>query len=261
MESEKNKIQPIAIFGAPRSGTTWLGQLFNSSPNTLYRYQPLFSYEFKDYLNEFSKSNDINNFHYELTEASSEFVLTNIQFPKDKVTHLVWKEVRYHHITENLLKNSDIKVVYIKRTPIEVLNSWYQAPKEFNKEWDIQSEWRYAPSKNLNKAEEFNGFEKWLEVNKIHHNNKLNFPNKVHIVDYSYLKSDTVNCIKDIFDFCNLPYSKQTESFIIDSTNRHDNDSYSVYKSRNLDIKLPTNIINEIKNCKRAKAYFDNIHI
>ena len=52
----------IAIFGAPRSGTTWLGQLFNSSPNTLYRYQPLFSYEFKDYLSESNTKQNIKQF-------------------------------------------------------------------------------------------------------------------------------------------------------------------------------------------------------
>lgn len=245
----------IAIFGAPRSGTTWLGQIFNSSSNTVYRYQPLFSYEFKDYISEQSESNHIEHFHSKLMNASSEFVLTNISFPKSEITHLVWKEVRYHHIANNLLNNSDVKIVYIKRNPIEVLNSWYQAPKEFDNSWDIQSEWRYAPSKNLNKVEEFNGFEKWLDVNEIHHKNKEEFKDRVLIVDYAELKSDTVNCVKDIFKFCDIPYTNQTNDFIIDSTTKHSTDSYSVYKNRKLDIKLPTNIINEIKNCKRVNKY------
>src|SRR5690606_40577357 len=39
--------QVIAIHGAPRSGTSWLGQVFNSHPQVQYRYQPLFSYAFK----------------------------------------------------------------------------------------------------------------------------------------------------------------------------------------------------------------------
>ena len=34
----------VAIFGVPRSGTSWLGQIFNSSPMVAYRFQPLFSY-------------------------------------------------------------------------------------------------------------------------------------------------------------------------------------------------------------------------
>lgn len=31
---------PIVILGMPRSGTTWIGKLFDSHPNTLYRHEP-----------------------------------------------------------------------------------------------------------------------------------------------------------------------------------------------------------------------------
>lgn len=31
---------PILLFGMPRSGTTWLGKIFDSHPNTLYRHEP-----------------------------------------------------------------------------------------------------------------------------------------------------------------------------------------------------------------------------
>ena len=30
----------ILIFGQPRSGTTWIGKLFDSHPDTLYRHEP-----------------------------------------------------------------------------------------------------------------------------------------------------------------------------------------------------------------------------
>src|SRR6185312_4530492 len=30
----------ILIFGLPRSGTTWIGKLFDSHPDTLYRHEP-----------------------------------------------------------------------------------------------------------------------------------------------------------------------------------------------------------------------------
>ena len=32
--------QPILLFGMPRSGTTWLGKIFDSHPDTLYRHEP-----------------------------------------------------------------------------------------------------------------------------------------------------------------------------------------------------------------------------
>jgi hypothetical protein len=31
---------PILLFGLPRSGTTWVGKVFDSHPNTLYRHEP-----------------------------------------------------------------------------------------------------------------------------------------------------------------------------------------------------------------------------
>ena len=32
--------QPIFLFGMPRSGTTWIGKIFDSHPRTLYRHEP-----------------------------------------------------------------------------------------------------------------------------------------------------------------------------------------------------------------------------
>ena len=33
-------VRPILLFGMPRSGTTWLGKVFDSHPETLYRHEP-----------------------------------------------------------------------------------------------------------------------------------------------------------------------------------------------------------------------------
>lgn len=33
-------IRPVLLFGMPRSGTTWLGKVFDSHPETLYRHEP-----------------------------------------------------------------------------------------------------------------------------------------------------------------------------------------------------------------------------
>ena len=41
----------IGLHGVPRSGTSWLGNIFNSSPDLTYKHQPLYSYAFKNYLN------------------------------------------------------------------------------------------------------------------------------------------------------------------------------------------------------------------
>lgn len=244
-------MKPIAIFGAPRSGTTWLGQLFNSSPNCLYRYQPLFSYEFKNYLTTNSSPADIENFYKKLRNAKSEFVLTEHSFEKTDITHLVWKEVRYHHITDRLLKSSNLKIIYIERDVLSVINSWYNAPKEFNqKEWNILDEWRDAPSKNQNRPEEFNGYNKWLEVREIHRRNKKKYSDQVKIIDYNTLRDDTVKTMKDIFIFCGLNWSDQVDEFINLTKTKHVNDKYSVFKSKKSPINLPQEIIDQLNECR-----------
>ena len=65
----------VAIFGVPRSGTSWLGQIFNGHPDVCMRNQPLFSYEHKGRLNETSSEFDINCFFEEIYNSQDNFVL------------------------------------------------------------------------------------------------------------------------------------------------------------------------------------------
>src|SRR5436305_252996 len=99
----------VAIHGAPRSGTSWLGQLFNSSENVAYRYQPLFSYAFKQRLTSTSTRREIELFFDDLLFTEDDFVLQrgaaslagySLEFEKAEITHLVYKEVRYHCVLE-----------------------------------------------------------------------------------------------------------------------------------------------------------------
>lgn len=255
-----NRYKKIALFGVPRSGTSWLGQIINSSPKVIYRYQPIFSFEFKDRLNQASTKADIKKFHEDLLSAGSDFVLqtTTINgqagpaFNKNDADTLVWKEVRYHNIIENLLrKDLELKVVGIVRNPKSVLNSWYHAPKEFSQEWDILDEWEFASNKNKNKPEEFNGYEKWKEVANLYTRLRQEYPDRFYLLEYSSLLNDTVGEVKRLFDFCGIEYEKQTEDFISESQNTDASaDAYSVYRKNQTDDKwkkgLPTSIAQAI---------------
>jgi hypothetical protein len=65
----------VGIHGAPRSGTSWLGQLFNSSEHVAYRYQPFFSYAFKERLSVRSGALEIQRFFDDLRNTEDDFVL------------------------------------------------------------------------------------------------------------------------------------------------------------------------------------------
>ena len=141
----------VSIHGVPRSGTSWLGQLFNSSEHVAYRYQPLFSYAFHGAIDGNSDRGAIDSFIGALIETDDDFVLQRgkaslgytLEFPKQEVSHLVYKEVRHHEILANLLAVCPHAMgIGIIRNPCAVINSWSRAPREFDSAWDLRQEWR-----------------------------------------------------------------------------------------------------------------------
>lgn len=238
----------IAIHSVPRSASSWLGQILNSSPLLLYRYQPLFSYEFKDYLNENSTLEEIEKFFKAISESENPFLLQTEQvkqgkypdFKKNKklCKFAAYKEVRYHHILKNLLnKDPEIKVIGLIRNPLAVINSWLKAPKEFRPEqgWKELEEWRYAPKKNQGKPEEFNGYEKWKEVARLFREFNQNYPNQFYLIKYHSLIADTLKEVEKIFDFCQIPLEQPTIDFIQASCQNYQTDPYSVFRYRPID--------------------------
>jgi hypothetical protein len=233
-----NNLTPVAIFAVPRSGTSWLGQIFNSSPNVAFRFQPLFSYAFKNRLNEKSTQAEIKSFYEELLKTNDNFVLqrTNVtgreeyDFSKTEISHLVWKEVRYLHIIRNLLNASNTKVIGLVRHPCGVINSWINAPKEFDKSWNILEEWKDAPKKNLQKVEEFNGYAKWKTVAFNFIALEKEFPERFRLLKYEDLNNNTVPVMESLFDFCDLPIKSQTLDFIRETKTLESTDAYGVFR-------------------------------
>lgn len=256
----------IAIHGVPRSGTTWLGELFNSSKNTLYKYQPLFSYIFKDFLTQSSTKEDMDQFFSSLATSSDDFLDQRKErlngnlpiFEKSEFTHLVYKEVRYHNILYNLLRKcDDINLMLIIRSPLSVISSWINAPKEFRADlgWIPIEEWRYALKKNLNKPEEYNGYERWKEATRYFINLSNNFPDKAIIVEYRSLLESTEKEVRRLFKFCNLKYGDQTIKFVHDSKSFNNSNKYSVFRKKqndekwrdDLDSRISAEIIDDLK--------------
>jgi len=250
----------IAIHSAPRSGSSWLGQILNSSANVCFRFQPLFSYAFKDYLNDKSSREDVLGFFENIAKSSDDFLLqkdkiANGEYPLFKkdvnLTHIIYKEVRYHNILENLLaQDKESKVIGLIRTPYAVIDSFLRSPKEFRKDlgWKVEEEWRYALKKNLNKSEEFFGYEKWKEVYFIFKELKREYKDRFLLVSYDDLIEDTVNQVKKIFKFCDMEINEQTYSFIQRSNVSGKKTVYSVYRDKKDDISWVNTLDKAIKS-------------
>lgn len=263
---EKAEKIRIAIHSVPRSGSTWLGNIFNSHPNVNFNYQPLFSYAFRNFLSETSSQKEIIEFFNKIATSNDDFIKQKVGIEKGIIpnfkkaeyyTHICYKEVRFHYLLENMLKeDKDLKVIGLVRNPFSTILSWLEAPKEFRNDlnWRIEDEWQYAPNKNLGKLEEFNGFEKWKEVTNLFLELKIKYTNNFLLVKYDKLILDTTKSIEKIFSFCNLEVDSQTENFINPKIKIEHNDAYSVFKRKKNDFgwknKLPKIIEEKIKNDK-----------
>lgn len=250
----------IGIHGAPRSGTTWLANIFNSSEYVAYRQQPLFSYEFKGFLDENSSSEKIESFFTGIYESTDDY-LNQVQETKDgKVpefskldsTHLVYKEVRYHYTLDNLLQNSDMQLLGIIRNPLSVLSSFFQAPAEFKEGWKMEEEWLRAEKKNMALPENYFGYLKWKELTEMFHNLHQKYGDRVTLITYNDLLTKTLPLVENLFKIYGLELTQQTIDFINKSKTSDDLSTYSVFRNKQRDDKwkevIPEKIISSIYN-------------
>jgi hypothetical protein len=234
-------MQRIAIHSVPRSGSTWLGELFNSSYVSKYCYQPIFSYALKDFLGEDSTEERIDAFFRLCAETKDDFICQTAKrqegilpaFEKrGDPSHIVYKEVRYINVLDNLLRRGrNVRLVCLIRNPLAVLSSWFAAPKEFHPSWDRATEWFLASSKNRNRSEEFYGFKRWVDASRIFHSLHEQHPSRVMIVRYADLLLQPTSTIGQIFEFASLQRDEQTDRFARDSRSTDVDDTYSVFRS------------------------------
>lgn len=230
----------IGVHGAPRSGTSWLGQLFNSSECVAYRYQPLFSYAFKNRLDTCSSAPEVSGFFSDLLRTEDDFIMQRgnssltgyeLTFFKEAITHLVYKEVRYHHLIAHLLDlEPTFMAVGLIRNPCAVIYSWTKASREYNHAWQLNDEWRQAPHKNGDHPENWYGFERWRELALLFHHLQEKYPGRFHIVRYEDLVAAPEYTLRLLYDLHDLAWTAQTKRFLQQTRARNDGNAYGVFR-------------------------------
>jgi len=264
----------VAIHGAPRSGTSWIGEVFNSHPCVAYRFQPLFSYAFKGRLTGRSSAAEIEQLANDLLATQDDFVLqrgsarlatSTVSFAKDAATHLVYKEVRYHYVLENLLGSCPRAIgLGVIRNPCAVISSWLNAPRDFRPEWDPMSEWRLARSKNQGRAEDYYGFEKWKEIANLFHKLADRYPGRFSIIRYEELVADPPAAFERAFAVCGLATTPEVLAFLDASRAADDHDPYGVFREPGveqrwrdtLDPRIHQAIRNDLEHTELARYLF-----
>jgi len=94
----------------------------------------------------------------------------------------------------------------------------------------MMREWRIASLKNLDRKEEYNGYEKWKEIAFDFIRLTKMYPQQFRIVKYEELNRETNAVMRSLFDFSGIEWNKQTEDFVQASKSSNDNDPYGVFK-------------------------------
>lgn len=232
----------LAIHSAPRSGSTWLGEMLNSVESLKYCYQPLFSYALKDYLTSKSSAKDLDRFYEQLVLNDDDFIgqKQNRQlgflptFRKiQEYSHVCYKEVRYHHLLDHLCQlERKIRWIFIIRNPVDVMNSWISSPREFHPQSNIDDELYSGSMKNAGRIENFYGLSQWISLTNVFHQLSSKYPDSVYIINYDELKNEPFLQAKKLFEFCNLKVGEQTIDFIRDSTSSTVEGTYSVFRDK-----------------------------
>ena len=141
-------------------------------------------------------------------------------------------------------RSDNIYLCAVIRNPLSTISSWLKAPREFRQDlgWSAQEEWRYALKKNLNKPEEFNGYEKWKEATNIFLHLKTIYPSRVYIAKYSNFLSNPNEEAQNLFDAIGLEMTDTTEKFLHQSSNNDNVDPYAVFRTNQRDDKWKTKL-------------------
>lgn len=229
----------IYIAGVARSGTSWVGQVLNSSPRVAYRFQPFFAYEFQGRLNEDSSPRDFQQVLSELRKADTPF-LTQVDkvssglypaFGKVDVPDvLVFKENRYQSLVPQAVRKvPELGLLAIIRNPCAVLNSWRKNPKEFPAGSDFVREWRHGMCKNTGPQDCF-GYYRWKEAAHQYLDLAEQFPERVYVLRYEDAVRNPSGVFANVFDFFGLSFEQQTAEFLAKSTSTHSENYYAVFK-------------------------------
>ena len=266
MNDKPTEIQIAWISGMPRSGTTWLSQIFASSPDVRLKSCPLFSYEFKNALDESSTAEQWGKLFTELYRTNSEFLdqdhlrkqglIPSFNEKSEHPQHLIIKSNRFHNLTPAILKlNDQVFFLHIVRHPCATIYSWLTDPHEFPGHADQLEEWRTGKCRKDGPGE-FWGFDDWKKVTTQALRLSEKYPDRHKLIRYEDLVRNTQRYSRELFQFLQIPYGKQTQEFIELSHSRHDDNKHSVFKDpdlkdkweERLDPSIALECLNEIKD-------------
>jgi hypothetical protein len=238
-------LAPIFLLGMPRSGTTWLSQILESSPDILVRLSPNFSHALKNKLSPLSTMAEWRDVLRAVCRTDDPFLTLDIlrdtgeliRFPdagSRVATHLVLKDTRFHAVYRaGMRRMPKARTIYIVRHPAAVLWSW-KSCREFPVGADFKTEWRSGACRKKGSEGEYWGFEDWKNLTLSYCELAASHPDRYRIVRYEDVVDRAMQEIETIFSFMGIPLPGHTLDFIETTHSRHDDRPYSIFKSKSV---------------------------
>lgn len=244
---EPAALRPLFLLGMPRSGTSWLSQIVESSPDCVVRLSPNFSYPLKHRLH-MASSPEAWRAVLQAARASDDPFMTQDyrrdtgelgrfgDKPPEGLQVLAVKDTRFHGLYLDAMdKLSDAKLVYIVRHPAACLWSW-RCCKEFPPDTDFRAHWRSGACRKTGlpptEDGEYWGFDDWKALTRRYVTLAAAEPARYHVLHYERLVACAEAEVAALFRFVGLPMTPSTRRFLRDSQSRHDPRPYAVYKDR-----------------------------
>ena len=230
----------VWLTGMPRSGTTWLSQILASHPDIRLKFCPLFSYEFKNQLDDNSSAEAWRALLRKVYETRSDYLDQNYLRRDGNVPHfaerrdqpsiLAIKSTRFHHLTPGLIdKCPEIKWIGVARNPCAAIHSWLSNPLEFPAGADPKLEWRTGACRKQGLGE-FWGFEDWKAVTGMFLDLNARYPGRFRLIRYETFVSSAVAETRALFDWLGLDLPDQTLDFLQLSQTTHRDHRRAVFK-------------------------------
>ena len=232
----------IIATGMPRSGTSWLGEIVNSSPAVRLRVSPPFAYEFKNIVDASSPRADWDDLFEGAYRSDNAFMdqtyrRTSGEYPtfaKQSASPpvLCVKFDRFQDVLPRLLElyaADELKAVAIVRNPCAAIHSWLTAPREFPADADPLDQWRSGAVKKEFPGDFF-GFDDWKAITAMQLDMAERHPDRLMVVQYERLVDAPLAVTGRVFDFLGLALEPQTTGFLADCHSRRMDTVYSVYR-------------------------------
>lgn len=231
----------IFLLGMPRSGTTWLSQIFEMVSEVVVRLSPNYSYALKNRLSVKSTEADWIEVLRRALSTDDPFMTQDwkrergelewIDKDLSNVHRLAIKDTRYHDV---YIMGMEIfpaaKCLYIVRHPCGHLNSW-RTSTEFPDDADFATNWRNGACRKSDGPGEYWGFDDWKALTLRYLAQESLNPERFKVFRFEALVEDPIGTTENLFRFVGLELHDDVVSFLNRSHASHDPSANSVFRS------------------------------